>query len=1392
MGNRTVTRRLFWQPRLATRTVRTVGDALPETRVGSRTRETTAHDTIRVPRGSIPPPRKASSAVSSTPPPAMHHSSDGSMGDGIAVGTAAASTDDARAVGGALTVCEVRVDGGDVEPKTAAQSPPRWRPSANEQCPGLFVSGGPGLRPRFAPTLPAPRADALIRAAAAADDAPIDALRRALTAELRDRKVRVDSLAAADAALGGGSASDVDATLRRDARFRRPGRDRPPAWVERLVAFVDDAPVFRTTAGVSDGDAGHPGAACTRETIGALERWVDASVRRVCRDGGGDASERANRAPAHPHNFITHGGGFARPSFDSFDAEAAAEGALWIYRVAFDELTEQVRRQCRDRGALLAKVWDHFFSVVEARAGLRYESLVADARVENIQTRAQLAKAKKEADALDAKRVELEEALAGERVALHRERTASSTAALAAKMRHRELRAEVDRLKTCDSEHRERLADSRVTERRLIADAEAARGRARDVAARLTREAEKVAVVEKRLAEETERAEGLKAELARVRAVVAERDRAVDALTTSLDDAARSLAREREGATALAGAFEECRAALEERTRVLDESNEANETLREKIERCRLDADDLRSALGDARAQRDALELDLHDARACIATGCTREASLRTTVGQLSEEMIETRRAAENECVRRERESARADGATADAEAATVKWRMEREALRSELVGVRGVMRDLAGGVRTLDDLAEGILAEDLEAKSRRNGSPSKDGVTDDDASVESVAADIVRGAALARRVVERLGAHRKELGDAVRARDVARSRLYDAHDDIANLEREVADAKLKTLRLEKDAKERDGVIASRDREIAKLRSACAERVEDAKATAARLLAEETRSAELRSERCALEREVKRRAKIAEDLDACRVELEASEESRVGLTSVVEGLKAEREALEAGTRAAEGRIARLASNVEALEGDRMRLEELVRSERSEHERAMRDERERLRASAKRGVDRATREWAKCETRLAESEERLRKTRARASVTSRLKVGLLTRRCETLAVKLAASNVAAIAQRESFVRDMLAKEKATTELVREVRRAQLEWAAETSEAIAEVSALRDDAAGCVAASCVMRRETDGELREYRRRFATARDASQQCDDACVAHLVERARRQPRLFDESADSKGTSKGTSSLLDARRVSRVIVETYLKRVQLAAGEAGRARDITHGACGLGALGNDTVHDALRRAFADAPRLFSHPSSAEMEPGDALKKTLGSSTTSDEDAEQAVDRVMASARHHARRGDAKCAAFCRFADCIDSDSRHADSDRRFASREAFHVFCSVLGCAMKAACFDDEFSVTLRDWRDGAATISTRVAMDVVANVYNTDAPRDVPVVRESLIRIRSEEFTTEGGREVGLDFDFFLSRIMEEYAAGRAPVNPMEAPRRVESAGL
>ena len=90
----------------------------------------------------------------------------------------------------------------------------------------------------------------------------------------RDRKLRTDSLA--DVALGGRDLANLDATFRKDARSRRPGRDTTPPWVRRLVEFVDDAPVFRT---------GERGGGNAREEVCALERWVDTSVARA---GGTD------------------------------------------------------------------------------------------------------------------------------------------------------------------------------------------------------------------------------------------------------------------------------------------------------------------------------------------------------------------------------------------------------------------------------------------------------------------------------------------------------------------------------------------------------------------------------------------------------------------------------------------------------------------------------------------------------------------------------------------------------------------------------------------------------------------------------------------------------------------------------------------------------------------------------------------------------------------------------------------------------------------------------------------------------------------------------------------------------------------------------------------------
>ena len=142
------------------------------------------------------------------------------------------------------------------------------------------------------------------------------------------------------------------------------------------------------------------------------------------------------------------------------------------------------------------------------------------------------------------------------------------------------------------------------------------------------------------------------------------------------------------------------------------------------------------------------------------------------------------------------------------------------------------------------------------------------------------------------------------------------------------------------------------------------------------------------------------------------------------------------------------------------------------------------------------------------------------------------------------------------------------------------------------------------ALRADAALQLADISAMRHKTDGELREYRRRFATSRDASQQCDDARVARRVERARRQPRS-DEDEKTK--------VLDGRFISRVVVETYLKRTQLVAAETGHARDITHGAPGLGVLGNDTVFDSLRRAAVETPYFTTALGVSDLSDGDAV-----------------------------------------------------------------------------------------------------------------------------------------------------------------------------------
>lgn len=47
------------------------------------------------------------------------------------------------------------------------------------------------------------------------------------------------------------------------------------------------------------------------------------------------------------------------------DGEALANGALWVYSIAFDEFRRALATESRDRAEILAAMWDHCFALVQ-------------------------------------------------------------------------------------------------------------------------------------------------------------------------------------------------------------------------------------------------------------------------------------------------------------------------------------------------------------------------------------------------------------------------------------------------------------------------------------------------------------------------------------------------------------------------------------------------------------------------------------------------------------------------------------------------------------------------------------------------------------------------------------------------------------------------------------------------------------------------------------------------------------------------------------------------------------------------------------------------------------------------------------------------------------------
>ena len=179
------------------------------------------------------------------------------------------------------------------------------------------------------------------------------------------------------------------------------------------------------------------------------------------------------------------------------------------------------------------------------------------------------------------------------------------------------------------------------------------------------------------------------------------------------------------------------------------------------------------------------------------------------------------------------------------------------------------------------------------------------------------------------------------------------------------------------------------------------------------------------------------------------------------------------------------------------------------------------------------------------------------------------------------------------------------------------------------------------------------------------------------------------------------------------------------------------------------------------------------------------------------------------MDSILASARYHAERGDAKCAAFARFTAMTPSTGTGRGSRRRppfDASRldaadpatrsAAFEAHCAFLDCARRLCAKArsragvargsnrDRRTDTLRalaPWREGAVAVSRDDALDVLAAACHTHAPERLPAWR------RAEEANARGGTSASeVDLDALLATLVDAWARGEAPADWATAPKR------
>ncbi|KAL4458548.1 hypothetical protein ABPG75_013413 [Micractinium tetrahymenae] len=120
-------------------------------------------------------------------------------------------------------------------------------------------------------------------------------------------------------------------------------------------------------------------------------------------------------------------------------------------------------------------------------------------------------------------------------------------------------------------------------------------------------------------------------------------------------------------------------------------------------------------------------------------------------------------------------------------------------------------------------------------------------------------------------------------------------------------------------------------------------------------------------------------------------------------------------------------------------------------------------------------------------------------------------------------------------------------------------------------------------------------------------------------------------------------------------------------------------------------------------------------------------------------------------------------------------------------SSRSLQHPAAWQLFVRLLCClrALQGGGWD----ALVKEWMDSeeGVQLALQCVMDLLANLYNTDAPALLDSMRRGLVPL-----VRQGRRGPAVDLDAFLLVCMNEYCDGNCPISPLALPRRLTDGAL